>query len=58
MSKDKIKGVIAIKEFFEKDGGRKISVSELKELSPEDRRELGKLSAEALGKELEFPTKK
>jgi hypothetical protein len=39
----------AIKTFFEKDGGRKITMQELKDCSPADRQELGKLAAEQLG---------
>lgn len=39
----------AIKTFFEKDGGRKITMEELKALSVDERAELGKLCAAALG---------
>ena len=44
--------VQAIKVFFEKDGGRKIEMSELKELAPEQRAEVGALCCAALGVEL------
>ena len=53
-----ITSVKAIKTFFEKDGGRKVSVSELKALSPTERKELGILAAQALGLELETVTPK
>lgn len=42
--------VTAIKKFFELNGGRKISMDELKALSIDERNELGKLCAEALAK--------
>ena len=50
---DTISSVKAIKTFFEQDGGAKVSVSELKELDPSERKELGLMCAEALGKEIE-----
>jgi hypothetical protein len=48
-----ISNVKAIKEFFELDGGRKVTMSEMRQLSTEERRELGRLCAEALGKAIE-----
>lgn len=36
--------VIAIKRFFEADGGRKVEMSEMKALTVEDRAELGPLA--------------
>lgn len=43
-----IANVTAIKRFFELDGGRKVSMDEMKALSTEDRAELGKLCLEEL----------
>lgn len=40
--------VTAIKKFFELDGGRKVSMDEMKALSADERAELGKLCAEEL----------
>jgi hypothetical protein len=51
--------VKAIREFFHRadeiapEGGRKVEMSELKELSDSDKDELGALAASALGVELE-----
>lgn len=39
----------AIRTFFEADGGRKLTMDELKALPKEDRAELGALAAEKLG---------
>lgn len=39
----------AIKGFMEKDGCRKCGMDELKALSGDERKELGKMCAEALG---------
>lgn len=44
--------VQAIKEFFESDGGRKVSMTELKELGGAGLNELAPLCAAALGKKL------
>jgi hypothetical protein len=49
---EKISNVKAIKEFFESDGGAPVKMPELRELSPSERAELGRLCAEALGKEI------
>ena len=43
----------AIKTFFEKDGGRKVTMEELKTLTPFERSELAKLCAAQLGVELD-----
>lgn len=48
----KLTRTAAIKRFFEDDGGRKVTVDELKKLSPEDRQELGTMCAQALGAEI------
>jgi hypothetical protein len=50
---EKTTNVKAIKEFFEADGGRKVTMSEMRELSTSERNELGQMCAEALGKEIE-----
>lgn len=42
----------AIKAYFSKNGGRPVTMQELKDLTKEDRAELGKLCADALGVEL------
>lgn len=44
-----VSNVQAIKEFFEANGGRKVSMDEMKALSNDARRELGQLAAAALG---------
>lgn len=44
--------IVAIKRFFESDGGRKIEMKELQALSGEERQELGKLAAVELDVEL------
>lgn len=48
-----ITNVKAIKEFFEANDGRKVTMAEMRELSSEERHELGRLCAEALGKKIE-----
>lgn len=56
-----MKAVQAIKKFFERpdaftvseEGGRKLTIPELKELSSEDKRELGQLAAAELGETFE-----
>lgn len=61
--KPKTTNVKAIKTFFERDdqfapgGGRKVGMAELKDLTPDDRAELGVLCAAELGMEVE-PSKK
>lgn len=45
-----VSNVTNIKRFFESNGGRKVSMDEMKALTPEDRNELGKLAVEALEK--------
>lgn len=47
--------VQAIKAFFEQDGSRRITMDELKALSPTERQDLGQLCALALGVELTPP---
>ena len=42
----------AIKTFFEADGGKKLGMKELKDLTPDDKEELGILAAKELGVEL------
>jgi hypothetical protein len=51
----KMTRVKALREFFEQDGGRRLTMEELKDLPKEDREELGNLAAEALGVEIEVP---
>lgn len=58
MEKEKIGRVKAIKDFFEADGGRKVTTAELKELSNADRQELAELCAVELGRELLDPPTK
>jgi hypothetical protein len=51
---EKISAIKAIKTYFEQGpSGRKVTMSELKELTTEERKHLGQLSAEALGMELQ-----
>ena len=50
MSMGRIK---AIKEFFQQDGGRKVTMEELKELTTEDRDELCKEITKETGWEIE-----
>lgn len=45
--------VAAIKIFFDKDNGRKVTMEELKALSIDERAELGKLCAEKLNETIE-----
>ena len=49
---EKMSKMKAIREYFEKDNGRKVSLAELKALTPEDREELSTLAATELGIEL------
>lgn len=51
----KVTKLAAIKEFFEKDGGKKVEMSELvqfKKTDPQGVEDLGKMAAEAIGAEL------
>lgn len=49
-----MKSIVAIKRFFEADPhGRKVDMAELKELSIDERDELGRLCCAALGVEWE-----
>jgi hypothetical protein len=50
MSKEKITTVKAIREYMGSPGYPKVEISELKALSTQDRKEMGKLCAEAMGK--------
>jgi hypothetical protein len=50
---EKIKAISAIRTFFNTDGYRPVDIGELKELSADEKKELGRLCAKALGKELE-----
>ena len=47
----------AIKTFFEADGGRKVSMDELKALSTDERNELATLAASELGETLDADKK-
>lgn len=52
-----MKSIAAIKHFFESEPhGSRVSMDELKELSKEDRAELGQLACVELGEEWEEPT--
>jgi hypothetical protein len=42
----------AVRTFFEQDGGRKLTMDEIKALTPEDRFELSELAGKALGVEI------
>jgi hypothetical protein len=42
--------VVAIRKFFELDGGRKCGLDEMKNLTPEDRKELGEAAIAELAK--------
>ncbi len=42
--------VKAIQDFFSKDGGRPVTMTELRALNTEERQELGRLCAAAMGK--------
>ena len=51
---EKTTNIGAIREFFgEGRHGRKVEMSEMKDLSQEERKELGALCAEELGREIE-----
>ncbi len=50
---EKMNRMKAIRTFFESDGGRKVSMDEMKALTVEDRKELAELAAKELGVELE-----
>ena len=52
-----MKTIEAIKVFFEKGNGRKVTMEELKALSAAERAELAQLAAKELGVELEPSTK-
>lgn len=56
MEKEKVSPAKAIRSFFEADGGRKLTVAELKELTVDERMELAYLAADALGVEIELRT--
>jgi hypothetical protein len=49
---EKLNPVQALKAFFEADGGRPLTLEELKKLTSEERRELAELAAKAMGIEL------
>lgn len=51
-TKERISGVMAIKRFFEADGGYQVTLTELKALNSVERAELGQLAAKELGVEL------
>lgn len=53
----KMTGIKALRTFLEADGGRKLTVSEAKQLSKEERDELAQLAAKELGVEIESPKK-
>ena len=44
-----VSNIVAIRNFFESNGGRKVTMDELKALSTDERSELGLLCAEAMG---------
>ncbi len=48
-----MKKITCIKEYFERNGGRQVSLEELKALSDKDRQELAELAAREMGVELE-----
>ena len=52
---EKPTSVQVLKTFFEADAGRPLSVTELKELTPAERRELAEMAAKTLGIELAEP---
>jgi hypothetical protein len=52
MEKVKMSKLKAIRNYFEADGGRKVTLSELKALTTEDKDELAPLAAAELGVEL------
>ena len=41
---------VAIKRYFELDGGKKVSISEVQQLTSEDKQELGELARVELAK--------
>lgn len=49
---EQMTAIVAIKKFFESDGGRKIEMKELQALSSEERQQLAKLAAVELNVEL------
>jgi len=49
---EEMTNVRAIKTFFEMDGGRKVDMQELKDLTTADREELGRLAGIELGVEI------
>jgi hypothetical protein len=49
---EKVTAIRAIKTYFELDGGKRVSMTEMKNLTNEDRVELGGLAAVELGMEL------
>lgn len=48
----KLPNLVAIKRYFEQDGGHKFNMAELKALSKEEKEELGALCAIELGVEI------
>lgn len=48
-----MKVIETLKKYFERDGGRKLTMDELKDLKPSERRELAELAAVELGIPLE-----
>ena len=49
---EKMSAIQVLKTFFEADGGRPLTVNELKELSTAERRELAEMAAKVMGVEL------
>lgn len=49
---EQLNRIQAIKRYFEKDGGRTVTLQEIKELTKEDRHELADLAAKELGIEI------
>lgn len=52
---EKPTSIQVLKQFFEADSGRPLTLAEFKELSPAERRELAEMAAKALGTELAEP---
>jgi hypothetical protein len=52
---EKVGNVAAIKRYFEADGGKKVTMDEMKALTAADRDELGAACAAALGLEISLP---
>ena len=48
-----MKAIKAIMTFFEKDGGRKVTLDEMKKLTPEERKEFGELACKELREQFE-----